>query len=190
MRPYFPWLVSAVAALGASVQTAGVATAFVGGHGPSVAFHPSMAFHPRPPMFQRPAPGHQIAPLAQWGRNDGRWWRLRSRGFPGAWPVGGGWPYVSYSSGHDPYAYGYGFDPHAYGYGYPFAYGRYDSSDGYGYSPYAYGYGASYGIDDQWPEYDGPRQGYYGQSAAAPTYAVYPYRVAPSAKIIHLTPRQ
>ena len=43
-------------------------------------------------------------------------------------------------------------------------------------------------FDDLWPQYDGPGPGSYG--AAAPTYPVYTYRVAPSAKIIHLTPRQ
>ncbi len=131
-----------------------------------------------------------MAPLAQWGRNDGRWrWRWRSRGLAGAWPVGGGWPYVFYSYGDDPYAYGHGFDPAAYGDGYPFTYGGYEPS-GYGAygNGYAYGYGVSYGVDDLWPEYDGPRPGSYG--GAAPTYPVYPYRLAPSAKIIHLTPRQ
>jgi hypothetical protein len=122
------------------------------------------------------------------GWNDGRWWRFRSRRFAGAWPVLGGWPYFSYGYNYDPYAYGYGFDPYAYGYGYPFTYGQYGSSDGYGYGSYAYGYGVSYGVDDLWPEYDGPGPGYYG--AAAPTYPVHLYRLAPSAKIIHLTPRQ
>jgi hypothetical protein len=192
MRPYLVCLVSAAGALVASIQTAGISVAFVGGRGPS------MAFHSRLPSFQRSAPRPQMIPMAPFagqhilheaqrerGWNDGRRWRFRSRGFPGAWPVG--WPYVSYGYNYDPYAYGYGFDPYSYGYGYPFAYGRYDSSDGSGYGPYAYGYGVSYGVDDLWPEYDGPGPGYYG--AAAPTYPVF-YRLAPSAKIIHLTPRQ
>jgi hypothetical protein len=194
MRPYLAWLLSATAAFAASIHTTGVSAAFVGGRGPS------MAFHSRPPSFQRPAPRPQMTPMAPFagqhimheaqrerGWNDGRWWRFRSRRFAGAWPVLGGWPYVSYGYNYDPYAYGYGFDPYAYGYGYPFTYGQYDSSDGYGYGSYAYGYGVSYGVDDLWPEYDGPGPGYYG---GAPTYPVYPYRVAPSAKIIHLTPRQ
>ena len=193
MRPSLAWLVSATAALTASIHTTGASAAIVGGRAPA------MAFHFRPPSFQRPAPRPQMTPIAPFagqrilheaqrerGWNDGRWWRFRSRGFPGAWPVGGGWPYFSYN--YDPYAYGYGFDPYAYGYGYPFTYGRYDSSDGYPYGAYAYGYGVSYGVDDLWPEYDGPGPGSYG--AAAPTYPVYVYRLAPSAKIIHLTPRQ
>jgi hypothetical protein len=178
MRPYLVWLVSAAAALAVSIPTAGVSAAFVAGRGPS------MAFHSRPPSFQRPAPRPQMAPLAGWGRNEGRWWRWRSRAFAGAWSFAGVWPYVSSSYGYDPYAYGYGFDPYAYGYGYdssaygygyPFTFGWYDPSHGYGfdpythgngYGPYAYGYGASYGD------------------------AVHIYRVAPSAKIIHLTPRE
>jgi hypothetical protein len=190
MRPYLVWLVSAAAALTASTPTAGVAAGFVGGRAPS------MAFHFRPPSFQRPAPRPQMTPMPPFAGqrllheaqrwNGGRWWRFRSRRFAGAWPVLGGWPYFSY--GYDPYAYGYGYDPDAYSYGYPFTYGRDDSSDGYGYGPYAYGYGVSYGVDDLWPEYGGPGSGYSG--AAAPTYPVYVYRVAPSAKIIHLTPRQ
>jgi hypothetical protein len=191
MRPYLVWLVSAAAALTTSISTAGVAAGFVGGRGPS------MAFHARPPAFQRPAPRPQMTPMAPFagqhilheaqrerGWNAGPWSRFRSRRFAGAWPVLGGWPYFSY--GYDPYAYGYGFDPYAYGYGNPFTYGRYDSSDGYPYGAYAYG--GAYGVDDLWPDYDGPGPGSYG--AAAPTYPVYVYRLAPSAKIIHLTPRQ
>ena len=132
MRPSVAWLVSATAAaLTASIHTTGASAAFVGGHGPSMAF--------RPPTFQRPAPRPQMTPIAPFagqrilheaqrerGFNDGRLRRFRFRGFPGAWPVGG-WPYFSYGYNYDPYAYGYGFDPYAYGYGYPFPYGGYGS---------------------------------------------------------------
>jgi hypothetical protein len=198
MRPYFASVVSLAAAMAVSIAAAGVSEAFVGGRGPSMAF--------RPGSFQRPAPRPQMAPLAEWGRNQGRGWGWRSRGFAGAWPVGGGWPFAG-GWFDNSYAYGYGYDPYAYGYGdASFTYGWYDPSHGYGfdpythgngygpygYGPYAYGYGESYSQDAPAPAYDSPRPGYfpYGRSTARPRYAVYSYPVAPSAKIIHLTPRQ
>jgi hypothetical protein len=198
MRRYFARVVSLAAAMTASFGTAGVSEAFVGGRGPSMAF--------RPASFQRPAPRPQMAPLAEWGRSQDRGWRWRSRGFAGAWPVGNVWPFAG-GWPDSSYAYSYGHDPDAYGYGYPtFTYGWYDPSHGYGFDPYthgngyapygygpsAYGYGESYGYDAPAPAYDSPRPGYFssGRFAARPGHVAYSYPVAPSAKIIHLTPRQ
>ncbi len=192
MRPYFARMVSLAAAMAASFGTAGVSEAFVGGRGPSMAF--------RPASFQRPAPRPQMAPLAEWGRSHDHGYRWRSRSFAGAWPVGNVWPYVSSGYGFDPYAYGYGNDPSAYGNGYDtFTYGWYDPSHGYGWDPYThdngygpysqgYGYGNGYGESS----YYSSAQAYNvsGPSYPMPTYAAYSYRLAPSAKIIHLTPRE
>jgi hypothetical protein len=201
MRPYFAWVMALAATMAASFGTVGVSEAFVAGRGPS------MAFHAPPASFHRPALRSQMAPLAEWGRNQDRGWRWRSRGFAGAWPVGNVWPYVSSGYGYDPSANGYGYDPSAYSYGYDtFTYGWYDPSHGYGFDPYthgngygpygygpsAYGYGESYSHDAPAPAYDSPRPGYFssGRFAARPRYAAYSYPVAPNAKIIHLTPRQ
>jgi hypothetical protein len=138
-----------------------------------------------------------MAHLAQWGPNQG--WRWRSRGFAGAWPAGGGWPFAGVWPDSS-YPYNYGYDPDSYGYGYPsFTYGWYDPSHGYGFDPYthgsgygpygySYGYGESYSPEAAAPAYESPRSSYL--SAGGPRYAVYSYPVAPSAKIIHLTPRQ
>jgi hypothetical protein len=136
MRPYLVWLASVAAVLVASIETAGVSAAFVGGRGPSMGFHSGAA------SFHRAAPRPQMAPFAEWGRNGGHGWRWRSRGFAGAWPFGGVWPNVSYGYGYDPYAYGYGFDPYTLGYGYnSFTYGWYDPSHGYGWDPFTHGSG-------------------------------------------------
>jgi hypothetical protein len=191
MRPYLAWLVSLTAALAASIHTAGVSAAFVGGRGPS------MSFHPRSPSFQRPAPRPQMTPIAPFagqrglqeaqrerGRDDGRWWRFRSRRFAGVWPFGV-WPYYSYGYGYGPYSYGY--DPYSYGYDF------YGNGNGYGFDTYGYGDGYgddAYGYGDS--GYDLPARAYgaSGPSYSAQAYPIYSYRVAPSAKIIHLTPRQ
>jgi hypothetical protein len=201
MRPYLVWVASMAAVLVASIETAGVSAAFVGGRGPS------MAFHSGPASFHRAAPRPQMAPFAgqrilaqrEWGRDGGRWWRWRSRGFAGAWPAGssfaGGWPDNSY-------AYGFGYDPEAYGYGYAsFTYGWYDPSHGYGWDPFTHGYGYGYGPYSQGYGYGngydessyyppGPSYSASGPSYPRSDYAVYSYRLAPSAKIIHLTPRE
>jgi hypothetical protein len=91
----------------------------------------------------------------------------------------GGYAYAdSYPYTDDPYGYaGQGYWPPAYG---PQAYGP------QAYGPAAYG-GAA-------PNYDPPGPGYYRslyvRPAGAPPYTAYRYRVAPSAKIIHLQPRE
>jgi hypothetical protein len=204
MRPYLVCVASVAAALVASIETAGVSAAFVGGRGPS------MAFHSGPVSFHRAAPRPQMAPLAgqrilgqrEWGRDDGRLWRWRSRGFAGAWPVGGAWAYGPYGYGYDPYAYGYGSDPYSFGYGYnSFTYGWYDPShgygwdpfthgNGYGYGPYSQGYGYGNGYDESSYAAPAPAYNVSGPSYPRSDYAVYSYRLAPSAKIIHLTPRE
>jgi hypothetical protein len=62
-------------------------------------------------------------------------------------------------------------------------------------TPMADTYGYGYGYGD--PGYDLPVRAYivsspsyFGPSCSGPAYPVYSYRVAPSAKIIHLTPRE
>jgi hypothetical protein len=59
----------------------------------------------------------------------------------------------------------------------------------------AYGYGYGYGPPAYGPPaYDPPGPGYYRglyvRPAGAPPYTAYRYRVAPSAKIIHLRPSE
>jgi hypothetical protein len=70
--------------------------------------------------------------------------------------------------------------------------GGYAYADSYPYSDDPYGYGAGlpgYAA----PAYDPPGPGYYQglyvRPAGVPPYTAYRYRVAPSAKIIHLPPR-
>ena len=60
----------------------------------------------------------------------------------------------------------------------------------YGYGPSGDGYG--YGYSDREIYVDLPGPGYfpYGRPDPEPIYEAAPFRVAPSAKIIHLTPRQ
>jgi len=66
----------------------------------------------------------------------------------------------------------------------------------YGYGPsgdgYGYGYGYGYGDPDREIYVDLPGPGYYpyGRPDPEPIYEAPPYRVAPSAKIIHLIPRE
>jgi hypothetical protein len=70
------------------------------------------------------------------------------------------------------------------GYAYADSYPYTDDPYGYGYGPPAYG----------GPAYDPPGPGYYQglyvRPAGAPPYTAYRYRVAPSAKIIHLHPSE
>jgi hypothetical protein len=84
--------------------------------------------------------------------------------------------------------------------------GGYAYADSYPYSDDPYGYGAygapaygpyglrAYGPSGPAPNYDPPGPGYYRglytRPWGAPPYTAYRYRVAPSAKIIHLQPRQ
>jgi hypothetical protein len=60
----------------------------------------------------------------------------------------------------------------------------------YGYGPSGDGYG--YGYSDREIYVDLPGPGYfpYGRPDPEPIFEAAPFRVAPSAKIIHLTPRQ
>jgi hypothetical protein len=89
----------------------------------------------------------------------------------------GGYAYAdSYPYTDDPYGYGsQGYGPPAYG----------------PYGPQAYG---PYGSSAPAPNYDPPGPGYYRglyvRPWGAPPYTAYRYRVAPSAKIIHLRPRE
>jgi hypothetical protein len=63
---------------------------------------------------------------------------------------------------------------------------------GYGPSGDGYGYGYGYGYPDREIYVDLPGPGYYpyGRPDPGPISEAAPYRVAPSAKIIHLTPRE
>jgi hypothetical protein len=99
----------------------------------------------------------------------------------------------------NPYLAGYGpFARPTYsegGYAYPDSYPYTDDPYGYGaYGPPAYGpYGPPpYGPSA--PGYDPPGPGYYlglyVRPRGAPPYTAYRYRAAPSAKIIHLQPRE
>ena len=68
----------------------------------------------------------------------------------------------------------------------------YAYADSYPYTDDPYGYGR-YGAGPAGPPaYDPPGPGYYGaldiRPAGAPPYTAYRYRIAPSAKIIHLLP--
>jgi hypothetical protein len=96
-----------------------------------------------------------------------------------------------------PYVAGYGAAP----YGRPtYSEGGYAYADSYPYSddPYGYGQGRGAGLDSEPPGYAAPAydppgpgyyQGLYVRPAGVPPYTAYRYRVAPSAKIIHLLPR-
>jgi hypothetical protein len=92
----------------------------------------------------------------------------------------------TYSEGGYAYADSYPYTDDPYGY----------ASQGYG--PPAYGsvaYGAlAHGGWGAAPNYDPPGPGYYRglyvRPAGAPPYTAYRYRPAPSAKIIHLVPRE
>jgi hypothetical protein len=93
----------------------------------------------------------------------------------------------------------YPVDPRAYVMGFgavPYARptyseGGYAYADSYPYSDDPYGYGQGNGLAA--PAYDPPGPGYYQglyvRPAGVPPYTAYRYRVAPSAKIIHLLPR-
>jgi hypothetical protein len=71
-----------------------------------------------------------------------------------------------------------------------FAGGVWPGGSSYGYGPSGDGYG--YGYSDREIYVDLPGPGYfpYGRPDPEPIYEAAPFRVAPSAKIIHLTPRQ
>jgi hypothetical protein len=109
----------------------------------------------------------------------------------------------------------YPVDPNFAGYG-PFARptyseGGYAYADSYPYTDDPYGYGSqaygppaygpptpfgppAYGPSGSAPNYDPPGPGYYRglyvRPWGVPPYTAYRYRVAPSAKIIHLQPRE
>ena len=88
-----------------------------------------------------------------------------------------------------PYVMGFGAVPYARP---TYSEGGYAHADSYPYSDDPYGY-AGYGYGGPAPAYDPPGPGYYQglyvRPAGAPPYTAYRYRVAPSAKIIHLVPR-
>jgi hypothetical protein len=71
-----------------------------------------------------------------------------------------------------------------------FAGGVWPGGSSYGYGPSGDSYG--YGYPDREIYVDLPGPGYYpyGRPDPEPIYEAAPYRVAPSAKIIHLTPRE
>jgi hypothetical protein len=96
-----------------------------------------------------------------------------------------------------PYVSGFGATPYARP---TYSEGGYAYADSYPYSDDPYGYGQGYGAGlasglpgYAAPAYDPPGPGYYQslyvRPAGVPPYTAYRYRVAPSAKIIHLPPR-
>jgi len=98
-----------------------------------------------------------------------------------------------------PYVGGFGAAPYARP---TYSEGGYAYADSYPYSDDPYGYGQGYGYGQCYgaglpgyaaPAYDPPGPGYYQglyvRPAGVPPYTAYRYRVAPSAKIIHLPPR-
>jgi hypothetical protein len=122
----------------------------------------SMPFHPRLPSFRQPAPSsHSEAPFAgQHHERDARDQKERDREEDRLRRR-----------------------RTAHGFVYP---GYYSYAD----YPYDYGYGS--GAPE--PAYDAPGPLYYERvympPAGASSYTVEPYRVAPSAKIIHLMPKE
>jgi hypothetical protein len=91
-----------------------------------------------------------------------------------------------------PYVMGFGAVPYARP---TYSEGGYAYADSYPYSDDPYGYGQGYGVASAPPAaYDPPGPGYYQglyvRPAGVPPYTAYRYRVAPSAKVIHLLPRE
>jgi hypothetical protein len=105
------------------------------------------------------------------------------------------YPVDPYFAGFGPFARPtYSEGGYAYADSYPY------TDDPYGYASLAYGppaYGPYWppgcGSSGPAPNYDPPGPGYYQglyvRPAGAPPYTAYRYRVAPSAKIIHLQPK-
>lgn len=92
-----------------------------------------------------------------------------------------------------PYVSAYGAVPYARP---TYSEGDYAYADSYPYSDDPYGYGQGHGAGlpgNSAPAYDPPGpgfyQGLYVRPAGVPPYTAYRYRVAPSAKIIHLRPK-
>jgi hypothetical protein len=89
-----------------------------------------------------------------------------------------------------PYGSGFGAVPYARR---TYSEGGYAYADSYPYTDDPYGHGAASGGGAGTSGYDPPGPGYYEglftRPAGAPPYTAYRYRVAPSAKIIHLEPR-
>jgi hypothetical protein len=88
-----------------------------------------------------------------------------------------------------PYAAGFGAVPYARP---TYSEGGYAYADSYPYTNDPYGQGNASGAGSAASGYDPPGPGYYQglfvRPAGAPPYTAYRYRVAPSAKIIHLEP--
>jgi hypothetical protein len=88
-----------------------------------------------------------------------------------------------------PYAAGFGAVPYARP---TYSEGGYAYADSYPYTNDPYGQGNATGAGSAASGYDPPGPGFYQglsvRPAGAPPYTAYRYRVAPSAKIIHLEP--